>query len=147
MKDDIDVNVRAYIDDTTKKVAFDHEWEAPGKPKKKGRIEVDYKAYMVPITFHLNDETGLKLNFYSNAQEAMYVCPAPTCPTAAGNGGQIQFGDAKKDKLEVVDANTGDACDLKYALRFDGDPNTAGQESAPYVYDPELRNGGGGSVI
>jgi hypothetical protein len=145
LKDDIDVDVRAYIDTITKKVEFDHEWDAPGKPKKKGKIEVDYGAYMVPITFHLRDETGLGLEFYSTAQDAMYVGIGPDCPTGQGNAGQIQFNSApKKDKLEVVDANTGDACDLKYTLRFSGNPNAAGKESAPYEYDPELRNGGGG---
>jgi hypothetical protein len=48
--------------------------------------------------------------------------------------------------LTVLDTNR-TACDLKYALRFDGDPYTDKNGTyPPFTYDPELRNGGGGSL-
>jgi hypothetical protein len=43
--------------------------------------------------------------------------------------------------LKVVDANSGAACTLHYALRFSGDALGSGP---PYVFDPDIRNGGGG---
>jgi hypothetical protein len=142
----IKVTVIADIDPKTQKVRWNHEWEFEGKPGKyKGKIDVAEGDWMVPIAFHLRDATGLRLKFYADPAQAMYVGPAPACPPPQGNGGQIIFPpSAAPHLLRVRDENSGDPIDLKYALRFDGDPNPAGGEAAPYVYDPDLKNGGGG---
>lgn len=141
----IQVFVRAWLHEETGKVDFDHEWVVTGKPEAhKGRIDIPAGTPPTEILFHLKqDDTGLGLSFCTPATEAMYVNLAPTCPTSPGNGGQISFPKAPSQKLlQVEDANSGPACDLKYALRFDGAPNSQGNESPPYAYDPALRNGG-----
>ncbi len=147
----VKVTVTADIDPVTKKVRFDHEWEyeGTGGPVKKGQVEVPSGDWMVPIAFHLKDDTGLHLKFYGAPADAFYCSAGTACPPPKGDGGgQIIFpAKASSHLLKVSDANTGPPVDLKYALRFDGDANPAGNETAPYVYDPELKNGGGGIPI
>ncbi len=142
----IKVTVTAELDPHTGKVSWDHEWEHEGHPTKyQGRIDVAGGDWMVPIAFHLQDRTNLHLKFYEDPTEAMHVGPATACPPPRGDGGQIVFPSRAAPKLlKVADRNSGDPVELKYALRFDGDPNPAGSEAAPYVYDPDLKNGGGG---
>ncbi len=146
----IKVDIWAWADEN-RKIWFDHDWEVEGNSKKnKGRIDITQGAPPTEIRFQFKDDkTGLHLKFCSPASEAMYVGLAPNCPPPAGNGGQITYLSRQDKKLDVEDANIGPECLLKYALRFDGDPNPQGpqdQRTPPYVYDPELKNGGGGIV-
>jgi hypothetical protein len=147
----IQVYIKAKLDPTTHKICFDHEWELLGDPiVHKGDIDIPAKTPSTDIFFHLrqnDDTTGLNLRFCTPATEAMYVDFVPTCPTVPGNGGQITFPHAPSNRLLMVEnANSGNACDLRYALRFNGDPNTQGGEVAPYAYDPDFKNGGGGGT-
>ena len=132
----VDVYARREGDDVT----FDHDWRFEGDASpKKGRIDVPKGAPDTPIFFHLHDSTALHLAFKSPASEACWV-DLNDCPTQAGNGGQISFVSRAPKLLKISDANSGPACVLHYALRFDGDPLG---KCPPYVYDPEIRNGGG----
>lgn len=131
-------------------IQFDHDWQVQGNPaKQKGQVIVGQGEPATDITFQLTDDkTGLNLKFCSPASEAMYVGPAPNCPPPAGNGGQITYKLRQDKMLKVADANSVAAL-FVYALRFDGDLNPqgpAGQQRPPYLYDPELRNGGGGGL-
>ena len=141
----IKVEVHAWLDRTTNKVTFDDEWEASwSNGKQKGEIKVPYGTPPSEIHFHLRDDTGLHLNFMKAFADVIYVSTGSTCPPPRGNdGGQITFVSSTANLLKVNNANSA-TCDLKYALRFNGRDNSAGGENQPYVYDPDLKNGGGG---
>lgn len=142
----IKVEIHAELDRTTHKVVFSDEWEATWKNgKQKGAIEVPYGTPKTPIHFTLRDDTGLQLNFMNNFADVIYVGTDGTCPPPRGNqGGQITFISSVAHLLKVNNANSGAKCDMKYALRFNGQDNVPGAENQPYVYDPDLKNGGGG---
>lgn len=142
----IKVEVHAWLDRATHKVQFSDEWEADwANGKQSGAIVVPHKTPATEIHFHLCDDTGLHLNFMRNFTDVIYVSTGATCPPPRGNqGGQISFVSSSEKLLKVTNANSGSACDLKYALRFNGRDNIPGSEKQPYVYDPDLKNGGGG---
>lgn len=142
----IKVEVHAWLDRETHKVKFDDEWEADWvKGKQKGEIKVPYGTPPTEIHFNLRDDTGLHLNFMRSFADVIYVSTGSVCPPPRGNqGGQITFVLSSQNLLKVSNANSGGVCDMKYALRFNGRDNTAGGENQPYVYDPDLKNGGGG---
>lgn len=146
----IDVDVWAWIDKPTGEVKFDHIWDLRGNPKnKKGTIDIPPGQPSTEIKFTLiEDKTGLDLEFYSDPDDAMWVDLAPNCPNQPGGGGQITFQSSSKKVLRVDDANAGQPCDLKYALRFYGMSKTIdGRDyKPPYEYDPDLKNGGGGNT-
>jgi hypothetical protein len=145
------INVRVTVSkDSEGTIIYDHEWDFGGGPAKKGKIDVPKDTPPTDIKFHLMDRTGLKLSFYSSPGAAFYVDFAPNCPTGAGNAdGEFDLGDppskSSNNLLTVLDMNKSE-CELKYALRFDGDPYTDKNGTyPPFAYDPELRNGGGGN--
>lgn len=142
----IKVEVHACLDRETHKVKFDDEWEADWvNGKQKGEIKVPYGTPPTEIHFHLRDDTGLHLNFMRSFADVIYVSTGSACPPPRGNqGGQITFVSSSQNLLKVSNANSGGVCDMKYALRFNGQDNIAGGENQPYVYDPDLKNGGGG---
>ena len=142
----IKVEVHAWLDRDTHKVKFTDEWESGWtNGKQKGEIVVPAKTPATEIHFHLRDDTGLGLNFMRNFADVMYVSTGATCPPPRGNqGGQISFVHSSPNLLKVTNANCGNPIDLKYALRFNGQDNLPGGENQPYVYDPDLKNGGGG---
>ena len=142
----IKVEIHAWLDRETHKVTFDDEWEADWvNGKQKGKIEVPYGTPPTEIHFNLRDETRLHLNFMRSFADVIYVSTGSVCPPPRGNqGGQISFVSSHQNLLKVNNANSGAACDLKYAIRFNGQDNIAGGENQPYVYDPDLKNGGGG---
>lgn len=142
----IKVEVHAELDPTSHKVLFTDEWEASWQNgKQKGPITVPYGTNATEIHFSLRDDTGLGLNFMRNFADVIYVGTGTACPPPRGNqGGQITFRSSSANLLKVLNANSGNAIDLKYALRFNGQDNLAGGENQPYVYDPDLKNGGGG---
>jgi hypothetical protein len=144
------INVRVTASkDPAGTVVYSHDWDFGG-PVKGGKIEVPKDTPPTNIKFHLTDRTGLNLKFYPSPSAAFYVDFEPTCPKNAGNAkGEFDLNDppssSSNNLLTVLDMNK-TACDLKYALRFDGDPYTDSNGThPPYEYDPDLRNGGGGT--
>ena len=130
-------------------VVFTHEWKFDGDPSPhQGTIDVPPGSAGTPpvrMQFHLHDDSGLHLKFMNPASEAMWVSQTNTCPDQPGDGGQISFNHpSTAHLLQVDDANSGPACTLYYTLRFDGDASTDpdGDKHPPYIYDPEIRNGG-----
>lgn len=143
------VVVDVFADRDGENVVFDHEWRREGDPvPKKGRIDIGFGDPPTELRFQLHDRTarpgqpGLRLSFVEPAEQAMWVSLG-NCPQQSGNGGQISFDSVNPQQLRVTDANAGDECILHYALRFNGDPAANGP---PYVYDPDIRNGGGGGI-
>lgn len=147
------INVRVTArKDAAGTVVYDHEWDFGGGPIKTGKIEVPKDTPPTDIKFHLTDRTGLRLRFYPSPSEAFYVDFAPNCPRSAGDAkGEFDLANPPSSSsnmlLTVRDMNV-TACDLKYALRFDGDPyNDSEGRHPPFAYDPELKNGGGGTIL
>ena len=143
------INVRVTATkDASGTVVYEHEWDFGGGPAKPGKIVVPEGTPPTDIKFHLTDRTGLNLRFYPSPSDAFYVDFAPNCPRSAGDAkGEFDLGDPPSSssnmQLTVRDMNR-TACDLKYALRFDGNPHPDKEGyHPPFAYDPELRNGGG----
>jgi hypothetical protein len=146
----IKVNVRAFLDkDGT--VLFDHDWDNGGGPLKYGTIDVPKKEQPM-FEFHFKDDTKLNLSFYGTPKDAIWVVPAELgCPQGPGDAGQLDLNDPPSSSspklLKVLDKNPDDAL-FTYALRFDGDPYKDSKgDHPPYVYDPDFKNGGGGSGL
>lgn len=121
---------------------FSEVWQdadKPNDPPKHGPIECPYDSGSHVISFHLTDRSGLGLQFASTAEEAMWVAQSgSSCPTAAGNGGQIEFPYKPHPHLLMVnDRNSGEACELHYQLNF------VGNDGQSYPHDPIISNGGG----
>ncbi len=105
------------------------------------KLKFDAKAGPFDLSFELDDATALNLAFYPSFGDAIWVAVGSACPVAAGNGGgAITPGTVAKSKLVVRNANTV-AQTLTFALRFSGKASSGGYP--PYVYDPQIVNGGG----
>jgi len=121
-------------------VDFSHDWRLreTGPIKGKGPIEVPRGTPRSPIHFRLHDETGRKLKFLDDAEEAIWA-RVGQCPTGKGGGGQIEYDDAVSGgpTLKVKNANS-EECELHYALRFKD------KDGKVECYDPVIRNKGGG---
>ncbi len=116
-------------------------FEQGGGSNNKDVMKFDKGSGAHQIEFSLTDNTGFDLSFYDDPSEAMWVVQGTHCPTAAGDGdGEIQFVDVKNGRLTVINLNNV-AGDLCYALRFNGQPQLL---VPPYLYDPIIKNGGGG---
>jgi len=153
----IKVDVRA-TENEDGTVQFDSVWRhTGGKPGvwKSGRIDLPHGPEHYEVTFDLDDKSGKNLKFYGvgagttpdQPDLAMYCQVDGTCPPAMGNAdGEIDYIDVDPGKLTVMNFNH-KACILKYMLRFDGDAFVTpdGKSYPPYEYDPDFRNGGGGS--
>jgi hypothetical protein len=131
------VDVYAH-EDKSGEIRFSHDWrlQENGPVKGKGAIEVPQGTPPSPIHFHLRDESGRKLKFFQDAEEALWASVGK-CPDAKGGGGQIEYPDARSggNTLKVDNVNS-EACELHYALRFkDRDGNVV-------IYDPVIRNKG-----
>ena len=90
------------------------------------------------MTFKLTDNSGKGLRFKAAGADAIWVRPGPNCPTGPGSGGgQMSNAVVSSDRMQLTinDDNSGNPRQLKYALRFDPDPN---------MFDPDIRNGGTG---
>lgn len=144
----VEVTVVATIDDHGG-VNFNHSWDDGSGVSNKGPIEFPLGASNNRMKFLLDDQTGLKLQFVGKAEDAVWFS-ADGCPTGGPTDdlGQIKDKTVEQDavtahrkKLTLTNVNTED-CTLHYALRFDG--NSSGNAKPPYVYDPEIRNRGGG---
>ena len=141
----IKVTVVANPPGTNPKTMFSLTWKNendPQDPGKKGDIDLPPLSGSCQITFHLDDKSGLRLNFAPTAEQAMYVSIG-SCEDKPGNGGQIIFDqvDLAKKTLRVADSNCGPPCDLHYQLNFFAPDGTH------YPYDPIIKNGGGPSVL
>ncbi|WP_395623090.1 hypothetical protein [Sphingomonas daechungensis] len=142
---DIQVRVKAFKD-ATGTVQFDYDWNFAGGPTKTGKIDVAEGTPPTDIKFHFRDETNLGLKFYPAPADAFWVDFDPNCPTAAGDAGEFDLksppSSSSNNLLTVRDLNKS-ACNLKYALRFDGKPyDDANGHHPPFIYDPDLKNGG-----
>ena len=138
------INVRVTATkDASGTVVYEHEWDFGGGPAKPGKIVVPEGTPPTDIKFHLTDRTGLNLRFYPSPSDAFYVDFAPNCPRSAGDAkGEFDLGDPPSSssnmQLTVRDMNR-TACDLKYALRFDGNPHQDKEgHHPPFADDPEL---------
>lgn len=151
----VKVEVRAYLNPVSHQVKFEETWESDWGKGSGNNQPINFPSTsQANIHFHLNDETKLDLKFlpYNPPRQPptkpkdypIYVGTGPACPPAAGlQGDQISILSSSPNLLKVFNNNTS-KCDLIYALRFSGDDNIAGNEYAPYVDDPEIKNGGGG---
>ena len=149
----VKVQVRAFLDPVSNQVKFAETWESDwGKGTSKNEPIIFPHLAQANIHFHLTDETKLNLEFlpYNPPHQPptrpqdypIYVGTA--CPPAPGlQGGQISIISSTDNLLKVFNNNTVKG-DLMYALRFSGDDNIAGNQYAPYIDDPEIKNGGGG---
>jgi hypothetical protein len=142
----IEVDIRATCE-LDGGVHFDSCWRNEDDPNGvwiSGPVDLPYGPDHYRLVFDLDDRSGHGLEFYNDPDKAMYV-QVGCCPTGAGDGGgQITFEAVTngKKRLTVKDFNRDPPCDLHYMLRFDGDKHGA---CPPYKYDPEIRNGGGGT--
>jgi hypothetical protein len=105
------------------------------------KLKFDAGAGEFDLSFELDDQTALNLAFYPSPADAIWVAVGTTCPTQAGNGdGAITAVSATNKKLVVTNANSVPQT-LTFALRFSGIQSSGNYP--PYVYDPEIVNGGG----
>jgi hypothetical protein len=145
-KIDVDVVATRHED---KGVDFVCTWQDGNGPWYSGPIVLPRQSGERDIEFKLDDKTGLKLNFETSANSAIWIKEG-SCPTSGhGNDDKGQIKDKQVDtndkKLTLKNLNT-EECVLHYALRFTGDSWTSAsgvKHEPPYVYDPEFRNGGG----
>ena len=105
------------------------------------KLKFDARAGEFDLTFELDDETDLKLAFYPTPADAMWVAVGTTDPDQPGfANGAITPVSVTGKKLVVTNANF-IAETLTFILRFSGTASSGGHP--PYVYDPEIVNGGG----
>lgn len=122
---------------------FTIDWRFVGGPSRGNTpIDLPRNSGSHDMTFTLRDSSGKGLRFKSTPEEAMWVRPGQQCPTGKGNGAnQITHGSVSQPDrlvLRVNDDNSGNRRNLQYALRFDPEGND---------FDPEIRNGGGTTII
>ena len=137
------VTVTATPLDAAPWVSFTMDANYPNKGGKQDgdKLKFDAGAGAFDLSFDLDDQTALNLAFYPDFTAAMWVAVGPTCPTEPGNGiGAIVAKTVASKKLVVTNANSV-AQTLTFALRFTGTASTGGYP--PYVYDPQIINGGG----
>lgn len=153
MSQDIEVKVRATLDEADR-VVFDSIWKRePDKRWRTGAIDVPKGNTDHDIHFTLDDLTDLDLQFYPDADspkaaDQPFWVDATSCPKGGSGTDYGQLYDKKvasKAKLKLRNKND-TACLLHYALRFTGKPGKQAEDPAkacpPYEYDPDLRNGG-----
>lgn len=148
----IEVEVRASLAGDGS-VQFDSQWRHGNEQQwRPSPIELPKDSGEHDIQFTLDDRTGRNLRFYDNASDAIWV-NVGSCPRSANGSDQGQIhgkgvDQGNRKKLKMKDRNSGPACDLHYALRFDGDPWSDPQSNThcpPYEYDPVIKNGGTGT--
>ena len=130
-------------------VDFQCLWEDADNNWHSGPIVFPYGSGEHDVEFKLDDRSGLNLNFQRDADNAIWF-NADCCPTGANGDDKGQIHDKQvvinDKKLKLRNLNSGDACNLHYALRFTGDAWTSPdgtRHQEPYCYDPEFRNRGG----
>ena len=124
-------------------VSFAMNADYPNKGGKQDgdKLKFDAGAGPFELSFDLDDQTSLNLSFYPCFVDAMWVAVGTTCPTQAGDGnGAIIAGTVTNTKLVVTNTNSLGQT-LTFALRFTGTASSGGYP--PYVYDPQIINGGG----
>ena len=133
----VTVNVTAHPAGAPEPYTID--WCLQGQPwQGNTAIDLPRNSGSHDMIFNLIDNSGKNLRFKPQARDAIWVRPGHNCPNAPGNGnGQMSNGTVSADgmQLTINDDNSGSPRNLKYALRFDPDPN---------MFDPDIRNGGTG---
>lgn len=85
------------------------------------------------IVFHLQDSSGLQLQYREDESDAIWITSGTSCPNGPGNAqGEFDIIHRQTHRLTIIDVNqnNGDYC---YALRFD---SSAGVQ----VFDPIIKN-------
>ena len=124
-------------------VTFTMDANYPNKGGKQdgNKLKFDAGAGPFDLSFELDDQTSLDLAFYPSFVDAMWVAVGTSCPTQAGDGnGAIIPVTVANTKLVVTNTNSFGQT-LTFALRFTGTASSGGYP--PYVYDPQIINGGG----
>ena len=137
------VTVTATPLDAAPWVSFTMDADYPNKGGKQDgdKLKFDVGAGPFELSFELDDQTSLNLAFYPSFVDAMWVAVGTSCPTQAGDGnGTIIAGTVTDTKLVVTNTNSLGQT-LTFALRFTGNASSGG--CPPYVYDPQIINGGG----
>jgi len=105
------------------------------------KLKFNARAGEFDLTFDLDDKTDLELAFYPTPADAMWVAVGTTDPNQPGfANGAITPVSVTDKKLIVINANLIPET-LTFILRFSGTASSGGYP--PYVYDPEIVNGGG----
>lgn len=124
------VTVRAISDD-----AGQIDFELDGVKAKHARMKLDPASGPHDIDFHLEDHSGKGLKFH--ADDPMWVGENCPCPPAQGmNSDQITVKECNPHKLSTVNANSGDARELRYQLNFKAN------DGSIQKCDPIMENGG-----
>ncbi len=120
--------------------AMNADYPDKGGKQEGEKLKFDANSGAFDLTFDLDDNTDLDLAFYPTAADAIWVAIGTTDPTGPGfANGAITPVSVTNTKLTVTNANAV-AETLTFILRFSG---AANGDYPPYVYDPEIVNGGG----
>jgi len=138
------VMVKACLLDSVPWVGFSMiaDYKDKGGRQKGETLEFDVNAGPFDLSFELDDQSGLKLDFYPTFAESMWVAVGELCPLGPGNGeGAITDGkkDEKKNKKIIMTNGNSDSQTLTFMLRFSGNVKDAAHP--PYEYDPKIING------
>lgn len=107
------------------------------------KLMFDARAGQFDLSFELDDQTKLKLDFYSDFADAMWIEVGEQCPSGPGNSNGAITAGRKAGPNKLVMTNTNDVEQtLTFMLRFTG--NSSGTAFPPYEYDPKIVNGGEG---
>lgn len=97
------------------------------------------------LTFELRDDTRLGLAFYADAADAIWAAVGTAKPQQSGFASGAIAPVSVADKKLVVTNDNSIAQTLNFILRFTGTAMVGG--FPPYVLDPLIVNGGGGSGV
>jgi hypothetical protein len=112
-------------------------WEDEhGNPAKDHKVHVAKGAAPLKINFKLKDKTKLGLRF--DCSMPLQLWEQDGCPPAGIDSDQVQVLACDRDKVTIVDLNTGAARELHYQLNF------VGSDGSKHACDPIVDNGGGG---
>jgi hypothetical protein len=111
-------------------------WEVDGKAAKDHKTHVDKGASPEEIEFKLNDKTKLGLRF--DCSRPLQLWEQQGCPPVGLDSDQIEVIACSRDKVTVLDLNTGPERSLQYQL------NVVGKDGKEHHCDPIITNGGGG---
>lgn len=107
------------------------------------KLNFDAGAGAFELTFELHDETKLDLAFYPDPSDAIWAVVGTAKPNQGGfANGAIDPVSVADKKLVVMNDNS-IAQTINFILRFTGTAMSGG--FPPFVLDPLIVNGGGGS--
>jgi hypothetical protein len=109
------------------------------------KLNFDAGAGAFELTFELRDDTKLGLAFYPDASDAIWAVVGTNKPQQGGFANGAIAPVSVADKKLVVTNDNSIAQTLNFILRFTGTAMAGG--FPPYVLDPLIVNGGGGSGV